>query len=64
MFNNPAEILQAFFSNDNAARSTAEKQLQEFARTNPNDSIDLHISALDLEASQVSSYFPIIKIHS
>jgi hypothetical protein len=64
MFNNPAQILQAFFSNDNAARSVAEKQLMEFARTSPNDSIDLHISALDLEAQQVSSYFLGIKIHS
>lgn len=61
MINNPAQILQAFFSNNNEVRSAAEKQLEEFARANPNDSIDLHISALDLEAQQVFSYLLEIK---
>ena len=50
------ELLQAFFSHDNIARTDAERQLKELAEISPNASLDLYLSAFDLAEPKVRCF--------
>lgn len=51
---NPADLLTAFFSNDNATRQEAEAYMNRLSEENPNKSFEMYLEAIDLDNNAVN----------